>query len=57
MESNLRAVLEQIVANVGEHDPFRADLRLMLPELSVTQMHRCPLVKIGAFGQQQIGAA
>jgi hypothetical protein len=51
-KSNPRAVLQNIGANVGKHDPLRADLGLMLPKLGVTQMHRCPLIELGAFGHE-----
>jgi hypothetical protein len=54
--SNPGAVLQKIGADVGEHDPLRTDLRLMLPKLGVTQMHRRPRVKIGAFAHEQVGS-
>lgn len=41
---------------MGEHDTFRADLGLMLAKLGITQMHGGPLVEIGAFAHEQIGA-
>jgi len=55
-ESNPRAVLQKIGADVGEHDPLGADLGLMLPKFGVIQMHRCPQIEVRAFGHEQVGA-